>query len=169
MRPRPYGGRMTGYPIPNNPSRRPPYFFGMPLLLLAGLALLGMPRAVLHDLHLIGERSPATWFLALAPVAIWIAVTMLVRSPRPFLTVLVIGLMFGVLLVLTHQLLWDAAFSGNVPAVGSGPAAELIPRLAAIPGGLMTGAAIGAIGGLLAMAGTALLGQRSISARTLRR
>ena len=160
---------MTGYPIPNNPSRRRPYFFGMPLLLMAGLALLGLPRVVLHDLHLIGERSPVTWFLALVPVAVWIAVTVLVRSPRPFLTVLVIGLMFGVLLVITHQLLWDAAFSGNAPEVGSGPVAEMIPRIAAVPGGLMTGAAIGAIGGLLALAGTALRSQRSISARTLRR
>ncbi|MGW9404015.1 hypothetical protein ACWGQ2_08610 [Arthrobacter sp. NPDC055585] len=160
---------MTGYPIPNNPSRRRPYFFGMPLLLMAGLALLGLPRVVLHDLHLIGERSPVTWFLALFPVAVWITVTVLVRSPRPFLTVLVIGLMFGVLLVITHQLLWDAAFSGNAPEVGSGPVAEMIPRIAAVPGGLMTGAAIGAVGGLFALAGTALRGQRSMSARTLRR
>jgi len=127
----------------------------MPLLLMAGLALLGLPRVVLHDLHLISERSPLTWFLALAPIAAWIAVTVLVRSPRPFLTVLVTGLMFGAMLTLTHQLLWDMAFAGAAPSLG-GSAGTLIPRLAAIPSGLMTGAAIGAIGGLLAMAGSAL-------------
>lgn len=160
---------MTANPTPINAGGRRPYFFGMPLLLMAGLALLGLPRVVLHDLHLISERSPATWFLALAPVAAWIAVTILVRSPRPFLTVLVIGLMFGVMLVLTHQLLWDVAYSGNAPSVGAGTAAEVIPRIAAVPSGLMTGAAIGAIGGLLAMAGSALDAQRSRSARTLRR
>ncbi|MCC9195087.1 hypothetical protein LOC59_15730 [Arthrobacter sp. zg-Y916] len=132
-------------------------YFGMPLTLMAGLALLGLPRVILHDLHLLGERSPGTWILAIGPVLVWIAVTVLSRSPRPFLSVLVIGLIFGVLLVLTHQLLWTSAFAGNTSPVLNSPAA----RIAAIPSGLMTGAAIGAIGGLAALGLSAAANRRS--------
>lgn len=145
-------GGMTGYPIPKETTRTVPYIFGLPLLLMVGLALLGLPRVVLHDLHLIDEGAPVTWFLALAPVAVWIIVAVRVRSPRPFLTVLIIGLMFGVMLAVTHQLLWTSAFAGIPAVLEAGP----VMRLAAVPGSLMTGAAIGAIGGLLAMAVAAL-------------
>ncbi|MBD7996208.1 hypothetical protein H9639_12955 [Arthrobacter sp. Sa2CUA1] len=143
---------MTEYPTPQETTRAVRYSFGMPLLLMAGLALLGLPRAVLHDLQVIHEGAPVTWFLALAPVAVWILVTVRVRSPRPFLTVLVIGVMFGVMLAITHQLLWNFAFAGMPALLEAGPAL----RLATVPGSLMTGAAIGAIGGLLALALTSL-------------
>lgn len=123
---------------------------GFPWPVLLGLAALGVPRVILHDLHLIAEGSAATWLLALAPVAVWIACAVIRPVPRPFLTVLTIGGLFGAMLVITHQLLWVPAFRGAPPALGDGPAAELIPRLAAIPSGLLTGAMIGAIAGLIA-------------------
>lgn len=131
------------------------HYFGMPVIAMAGLALLGIPRVVLHDLDLISGGSPVTWLLAVGPLAAWVAVTVLRRSPRPFMTVLTTGMMFGVMLVITHQLLWDVAFDGSPPVVGPGDGSALIPRIAAIPSGLVTGAAIGAIGGLVAWAVTA--------------
>ncbi|MDR5700166.1 hypothetical protein [Agromyces aerolatus] len=129
-------------------ARRRP--LGFSILALVGLAAIGVPRVILHDLHLLGEASGLTWVLALGPVVLWIILAVVRRVPNPFLTVLVIGAIFGLMLVITHQLLWDVAFQGNPPALGDGPAASLLPRIAAIPSGLFTGAIIGAIGGLIA-------------------
>ena len=123
---------------------------GLPILALLGLAALGIPRVILHDLHLIEEGSPVTWILSLLPVAVWITVAVLKRVPHPFLTVLMIGVFYGVMLVITHQLLWESAFDGRTIAVGDGPIAALVPRIAAVPSGLFTGAVVGAIGGLIA-------------------
>ncbi len=124
---------------------------GLPLAATLGLAALAVPRVILHDLHLIPPSAPVTWALALAPVVVWIAAAVLTRTPRPFLAVLLIGVSFGVMLVVTHQLLWDTAFKGAPPALGTGPAALLIPRVAAVFSGLATGTAMGAIAGLVAM------------------
>ncbi len=114
---------------------------GLPFLALIGLAALGLPpRVILHDLHLIPEFGPITWVLALAPVAIWIVVAVAAKVPNAFVTVLVIGVIFAVLLVATHQILWTQAFAAQgLPTVGTGAAATVIPRLAAIPSGLITG------------------------------
>lgn len=129
-------------------ARRNP--FGLPILALIGLAAVALIRVVLHDLHVIEEGSAITWVLAIGPVMLWIVVAVMNRVPRPFLTVLVIGAIFGVMLVITHQLLWDFAFQGNPPSIGDGPGASVIPRIAAIPSGLFVGAMIGAVGGLVA-------------------
>lgn len=133
---------------PSLPVRRRP--LGLSVLALIGLAALGLPRVILHDLHIIEEMQPASWFLALAPVAVWIAVAVAKKVPRPFLTVLMIGVFFGVMLVITHQLLWDVAFDGNPPSLGDSGAGLLIPRIAAVFSGLITGSVMGAVGGLIA-------------------
>ena len=133
---------------------------GLPLPAILALALLGLPRVVLHDLHLIDPSGPLTWLLALGPVAVWIAVALARRVPAPFLTVLAIGVTFGVLLVITHQVLWVTAYGGQVPSVGEGPLATVVPRIAAVFSGLFTGALIGAVGGLVAWAVAALTGHR---------
>ncbi|MDR7186807.1 hypothetical protein J2X85_003868 [Microbacterium trichothecenolyticum] len=144
-------------PHPPAPRRNP---LGFSVAALIGLAALGVPRAILHDLHIIEEGSAWNWLLALGPVAVWITLTVVRKVPTPFLTVLVIGAIFGVMLVITHQLLWDFAYQGTPPAIGNSAAATLIPRLAAIPSGLFTGAIIGAIGGLIAW-GIQAIRQRS--------
>jgi hypothetical protein len=123
---------------------------GFPILALVGLAALGLPRVILHDLHLIAEGSAVNWVLALGPVALWVALAVVRRVPNPFLTVLVIGAIFGLMLVITHQVLWDTAFQGSPPSIGDQAGGTLLPRIAAIPSGLFTGAIIGAIGGLIA-------------------
>ncbi|MEV1130165.1 hypothetical protein [Agromyces sp. NPDC049794] len=137
---------------------------GLPLLAMIGLAALAVPRVILHDLHLIGEWSPVTWLLSLLPVAVWIAVAVLKRVPHPFVTVLMIGVFYGVMLVITHQLLWEVAFDGRTISLGDGPVGLLVPRIAAIPSGLFTGAAIGAIGGLIAAGIQAVARRNALSA-----
>ena len=129
-------------------TRRRPLGLSVPVLF--ALAALGVPRVILHDLHLIEGAGPVTWLLALGPVAVWIAVALLQRVPNPFLTVLVIGVLFGVLLAATHQVLWQEAFAGTPPTLGDGATATLLPRIAAIPSGIAVGTAMGAVGGLIA-------------------
>ncbi len=154
----------TPHPAPRPPSPAAPRrTLGLPFAALVGLAAIGLPRVILHDLHLIDGAGPLTWLLALGPVAIWIAVAVLKKVPNPFLTVLVVGVVFGAMLVITHQLLWDSAFAGNPPALGDSAAATLIPRIAAIPSGLFTGAIIGVIGGLIAWGLQALTDRRPSS------
>ncbi|MFC8682545.1 hypothetical protein ACFT30_13570 [Microbacterium ureisolvens] len=136
-------------------TRRRP--LGLSTWSLIGLAAVALPRVLLHDLHLIDEGSAVAWLLAVGPVVLWIAVAVVKRVPNPFLTVLVIGAIFGAMLVITHQLLWDVAFAGSPPSIGDGPGATLIPRFAAILSGLFTGTMMGAIGGLIAWGVQAIL------------
>lgn len=140
---------MTQYtsPHPAPPARRA---LGLPFLGLVGLASLALPRVILHDLHVLDEPDPINWILALTPFAIWITVAVVKKVPNPFLTVLVIGALYGVMLVVTHQILWDVAYSGNPPALGNSGIATVIPRLASIPSGLFTCSLAGAVCGLIA-------------------
>lgn len=130
---------------------------GLPIWGIVGLAALGVPRVVLHDLALIPPNGWVPTLLTLGPVAIWIGVVVLLRTPRPFVAMLAIGATYGALLVITHQLLWNEAFGPNLPSVfGS----TLVPRMAAIPSGLFTGALIGAVGGLIAWGIRAVIDRR---------
>ncbi|MGJ3509639.1 hypothetical protein [Enemella sp. A6] len=147
-------------PRPNTMSARRNRL-GLPIVALIGLAAVGVIRVVLHDLHVIEEGSGITWILAIGPVALWVAVAVIKKVPSPFLTVLVIGVIFGVMLVTTHQVLWDFAYRGNPPSLGDGPGARVIPRIAAIPSGLFVGALIGAIGGMVAWGIQAISGRKT--------
>lgn len=141
-------------PVPVPTARRNP--LGFSLLALIGLAALGLPRVLLHDLHLIDQGNGLNWILALGPVVVWIVLAVVKRVPNPFLTVLVIGSIFGLMLVITHQLLWGIAFQDGLPSIGDSAAATVFPRIAAVVSGLFTGAILGAIGGLVAWAIQAL-------------
>lgn len=77
------------------------------------LAALGVPRAVLHDLHLLGT-GPAAAILALAPPAIWLLVVLRRRISRPFRQLVLIGLTYGILLAASHQLLWGTRHGGAI-------------------------------------------------------
>lgn len=144
-------------PVPASVRRRP---LGLPILALVALAALGLPRVILHDLHIIDGAGVLPAILAIGPVVVWIVVAVARRVPNPFLTVLVIGVIFGAMLVITHQLLWDVAFEGRLPTLGLGPASVVVPRIAAIVSGTFTGALIGAVGGLVAWGVQALLRRR---------
>ncbi len=130
---------------------------GLPFIALCGLALLGLPRVILHDLDLVHEGTLVNLLLVVVPLVVWISVVVARRVPNPFLTLLVVGLLYGVLLALTHQLLWGAAFE-EPPALG-GNLSDLAPgnqtmiiRIFATISSLFTGAIVGAVSGLIAWA-----------------
>ncbi|MFF5233344.1 hypothetical protein [Dactylosporangium sp. NPDC000521] len=135
---------------------RPRRVLGFSWPVLVGLAALAAPRVVLHDLGVVTEGSFVNGLLVFLPPLCWIAAVLWSRPPRPFLTVLVIGALYGVFLAAGHQLLWDTAFDGNTPALGGNltdldPTAQSgILRVAAAASSLVTGAIVGAITGAVA-------------------
>ncbi|OLT01501.1 hypothetical protein BJF90_31660 [Pseudonocardia sp. CNS-004] len=132
---------------------------GVSPVVVVGLALLGVPRVVAHDLDLVGPAVNA--LLVFVPIAVWIGFVLVRRVPHPFLTLLVVGVGYGVLLAVTHQLLWAVAFAGDPPGLGGNLAGVLPPageavlvRVVAFGSSLVTGAftgvATGAVAWLLA-------------------
>jgi len=129
---------------------------GLSLPWIAGLALLGVPRVVAHDLG--PPPQAVNLVLVLAPIAAWIAVALWKRVPNPLVTLLAVGLVYGVLLGAVHQVLWTQAFADGAPALGGNlagtlsPAAEdLLLRGAAMVSSLFTGVLVGLISGLVAL------------------
>jgi hypothetical protein len=136
-------------------SPRTPRRLGLPFAAILGLALLAVPRVVLHDLGL----SPGTLgnaALALVPPLIWVLVALRRRVPNPFLTLLVVGLWYGILLALAHQLLWGVNFGDAPPSLGGNlagvdPAMQgIILRVFTVGSSLVTGTVVGAVAGLVA-------------------
>ena len=128
----------------------------LPVLALIALALLGIPRVVLHDLDLLHEGTAVNLVFVEVPLLVWVAVVLACRVTRPFTTLLLVGLLHGAMLVVTHQLLWNAAFDGAPPQLGGNladldsTAQAIILRLTSVPSGLATGALLGAITGAAA-------------------
>jgi hypothetical protein len=127
---------------------------------VVGLALLGVPRVVAHDLGPVDRVTNA--LLVFVPVLVWLVVVLWRRVPNPLLTLLAVGLVYGVLLGVTHQVLWAWALDepphlgGALAGALSPVAEELVLRAAAfassVATGLAAGALIGAIGWLVARA-----------------
>lgn len=150
-------------PAPAAKRRR----LGLPLIAIIGLALLAVPRVIFHDLDIIQEGSAVNAFLVFLPPVAWIVVTLFARVPHPFLTILAIGVCYGIFLALGHQLLWDIAFADNPPRLG-GNLTDLDPTAQAVMfrsfgalSSLLTGAVVGAIAGLVAWGSSALIGLRT--------
>ncbi|WP_433087603.1 hypothetical protein ACQP1P_16795 [Dactylosporangium sp. CA-052675] len=111
---------------------------------------------VLHDLGVVTEGSFVNGLLVFVPPLCWIAAVLWRRPARPFLTVLVVGAVYGVFLAVAHQLLWDAAFDGHAPTLG-GNLTDLDPgvqrgivRIAAAVSSVVTGTLVGAVTGAVA-------------------
>ncbi|GAA2113873.1 hypothetical protein [Actinomadura alba] len=125
---------------------------GMPLPVIVALAALGVPRVVAHDLDLVGGGVNAV--LVFGPVVIWIAVVLWRRLPNPFATLLAVGLVYGALLAVTHQILWNEAFGEDPPRLGGNLEGELSPaveslvvRTFAFGSSVLTGVLVGVIAG----------------------
>lgn len=129
---------------------------GLSVPLIVALALLAAPRVVLHDLGIIHEGTFVNALFVFVPPAAWIAVAVLRRVPNPFLTLLAVGAVYGVFLLLGHQLLWHLAWEGDPPSLG-GNLSDLPPGLQEAimrgfsgVGSLATGTLVGAASGLVA-------------------
>jgi hypothetical protein len=127
---------------------------GLPVAALVGLAALGVPRVVLHDLDLSG--AAVTRVLALVPPIAWLVVVLAARVPRPFVTLVSVGVIYGVMLAATHQLLWNEAYDGDPPRLGDNLADApdwvhaVVTRGGAVVSSLVVGAALGALVGAIA-------------------
>lgn len=129
---------------------------GLSLITIVGLALLAALRVPLHDLDVIEEGSFVNSLLVFVPPVVWIAVAVLKRVPNPLLTLLAIGLCYGILLALGHQILWAESFGDDPPQLG-GNLSDVDPTLEAVilrsfaaVSSLFTGLIVGAISGLVA-------------------
>ncbi|WP_235520757.1 hypothetical protein [Cellulomonas sp. Leaf395] len=153
----------TGHTVSPTPSLHPSSaagpvhrFLGLPFLAVIGLAALGLPRVVLHDLGVLTGSSVAAFLLAVGPLVAWVLVAIRPTVRRPFLALLATGALHGLLLAATHQVLWTQAFDGAAPRLGDNladvdPAVQdVVLRGAAVMSGLHTGIALGAVTGLVA-------------------
>lgn len=78
----------------------------LPVWLVLALVALGIPRTVLSDLDVVAPESGLLYYcLALVPFAAWLAVAVVRRNRRPFVDFLLVGVLYGVSLVIVHQLL----------------------------------------------------------------
>jgi hypothetical protein len=130
---------LPSVPAMDDAPRRP---LGLPLLAVLGLALLAVPRVVLHDLGLLTPGSVPNALLVFVPPAVWVLVAVLGRVPDPLRTLLAVGAGYGVFLALVHQLLWPADLPPEVD--------ELLARGAAVLSSLVTGALTGLAAGAVA-------------------
>jgi hypothetical protein len=118
--------------ILNSTARRFPAT-DMPVGLMLALVAAGLPRTVLADLGIVAPESSLLYYvLALAPFAAWVVVALVRGTRRPFLDFLVLGALYGLSLLIVHQVLWDVG-----PSLGHSPpesavafAAGFDPRLA---------------------------------------
>lgn len=127
-----------------NPTRN----LGISPAAVCVLASLGVPRVIAHDLDLVGPAVNAV--LVFAPIAIWIGYVLWRRVRNPLHTLLAVGVAYGVLLALTHQVLWSAAFDepprlgGNLEGRLSAGAEEIVLRVFSAGSSLVTGILLGA-------------------------
>ncbi|MFP5072767.1 hypothetical protein ACLFMI_24275 [Pseudonocardia nantongensis] len=135
-----------------------------PAAILA-LALLGVPRVVAHDLGPVGGVPNA--LLVFVPIAVWLGVVVWRQVSRPFRTLLAIGLVYGVLVGVAHQLLWPWAFEipprlgGNLAGALSPIAESAVLRLFAFGSSVLTGLGVGALVGLVGWATLRARGPRT--------
>jgi hypothetical protein len=132
---------------------------GLSVPIIVLLATIAAIRVPLHDLGLVPEGSVFAGLLVFVPLAIWLVVVLRRQVANPFLALTVIGLTYGVMLAVIHQLLWTAAFDGSPPRLGGNLEGALTPGLEALIvrgfaffSSLVTGTVLGAIVGAIAWA-----------------
>ncbi|MEW2591117.1 hypothetical protein AB0893_11935 [Micromonospora aurantiaca] len=135
---------------------------GFPWPALVALAALAAPRVVLHDLDVVPEGTVVAALLAVGPPLCWVAAVLWRRPPRPFLTLVVVGALYGVCLAIGHQVFWDPALGMDAPGLaGVDPGMrEAVLRGAAVMSSLATGTLVGVVTG-----GLSVLSSRCLPAR----
>ncbi|WP_051400473.1 hypothetical protein [Haloechinothrix halophila] len=130
---------------------------GLPLPAVFALALLAAPRVVLHDLDVIEEGTFVNALFVFIPPLIWIGIAVLRKIHRPILTLFVVGVFYGVLLAVGHQILWN--INSDDPVMLGGNLADIDPdvqtviiRVFAAISSVVTGTFVGVAAGLVAWA-----------------
>lgn len=120
----------------------------VPLLTLFLLALLGVPRVIAHDLRWVGSGDFVNLLLVFVPPIVWLIVVLWKGKEHVFKSLLLIGVIYGLYLGITHQILWTRAFDtppvlgGNLKDV-SPVVNGLITRTFGFISSLLTGTVIG--------------------------
>lgn len=84
----------------------------MPLWMMLGLVALGLPRTVLTDLGVLeAEGSVLYYVVALVPYAVWLLVAVMRRTRTPMRDHIFTGILYGLSLVVIHELLWNVESS----------------------------------------------------------
>lgn len=129
-----------------------------PLWLILLLAALTVPRAVVHDLRLLPFDTIFYSALAIIPWIIWLLIALFWKTKKPLLDFVMIGLTYGLLLALAHQILWDASWGDNLPRLHGNLEGKLDPtveslllRTAAFISSVITGLVTGLAFGLIAI------------------
>ena len=138
----------------------------LPWWAILALAALAVPRVLIHDLG-VETGTFIQGLLTIGPPAVWVGVAVWRRLPSPVVTLVVIGTVYGVALGVSHNLMWDTAFSEESPALGgnlagtlSAGAEEALMRVATMFSSVFTGALVGLIAGLVAQVLASLPGRR---------
>lgn len=123
---------------------------------MAGLAVLALVWVFLDHFRVIESGSTLSALVAFVPFALWVAVVLWRDVPRPFATLVRIGVIYGVMLAIAYQVLWDGVGSGYPPFIGTTvsemaePARDLVVRAFAIFTSLLSGVLVGVITGIAA-------------------
>lgn len=130
-------------------------FAGLSFLSILLLAMLGVPRIIGHDLGWLDEGTFMNSLFVFIPVIIWVAVAVLKQHVHPFRSMFALGVVFGVILALTHQILWTKTFpiapelGGNLTEA-PGYIRVFVPRIAAVFSSVITGTLMGVVLGIVA-------------------
>lgn len=106
---------------PANMAQRGLFGSDLPLWIMLGLVILGLPRTILTDLGVLeAEGSLLYYVVALVPYAVWLSVAVLQRTRTPFRDHVLTGTLYGLSLVLVHELFWNVESSqGHNPPLGA--------------------------------------------------
>lgn len=132
---------------------------------ILALVVLAAPRVVLHDLDLVHEGTVVNAVLVFVPPLVWIVTVVAWRVSRPLLTLVLVGLWYGVVLLVTHQLLWQSSLGGRDVSLGGNLAGldpvlqQLVVRGFAAVSSLATGLLVGTVTGLVAWGVSAAAGR----------
>ncbi|MBX4151923.1 MULTISPECIES: hypothetical protein [Paenibacillus] len=130
---------------------------GLSMFTIMLLALLGVPRVIAHDLQWVDPHGFINRLLVFIPPIVWILYVLGKRHSvkHPFVPLMVIGAVYGLLLGITHQLLWNVTFE-TPPALGGNladlpaTAGSFLTRAFAFISSVVTGTVVGIISGIVA-------------------
>lgn len=131
---------------------------GMGIFELITLSLLGLPRVILHDLSLIEEGTFFNSLLVFIPLIVWTIYMLRKKVKAPFLSMLFLCIIYGIILGITHQVLWTQSFPEGVqlggdlselPAAVSNTIIRSFAFLSSITTGTIMGLVLGTVTWLL--------------------
>src|SRR5699024_5449539 len=115
---------------------------------------------------IIGEGTATNALFVFGPLLICTIVTLWAKVPNPFLTLLTVGVCYGILLAAVHQIFWNGQFDAAPPRLDGNLAdldhglSDVVGRLFAAGSSLITGTFVGAVPGAIAFLVDRLLGRK---------